>query len=89
MAEDIVDEDKMAEDEVAKGPNYKRTIWQEDQKVNENDWRVTGEGLFGKRTNWSMAEMVKDQMLEDEMAKDEMGKDEMAKDEMGKDEVAW
>ena len=34
-------------------------------------------GQYGKRTKWSMAEMVKDQMLEAEMAKDEMGEDEV------------
>ena len=32
--------------------------------------------LYGKRTNWSMTEMV-NQMLEAEMAKDEMGEDEV------------
>ena len=28
-------------------------------------------------TKWSMAEMIKDQMLEDEIAKDKMGEDEV------------
>ena len=32
-------------------------------------------GKYDKRTKWSMAEMVKDQMLEAEMAKDEIGED--------------
>ena len=34
-------------------------------------------GQYDKRTNWSMAEMRKDQMLEDEMAKEKMGEDEV------------
>ena len=79
MAKDEMGEDEMGEDEVARGPNDKRTIWQEDQVVNgRNDWGLTGEGPFGKRTKWSMAKLVKAQMLEDEMAKDEMEEDEVA-----------
>ena len=35
-------------------------------------------GQYDKRTKWSMAKLVKDQMLEDEMAKDETVEDEVA-----------
>ena len=69
--------DKLREDEVAKCPTDK--IWHGDQVVNgRNDRGLTREALFGKRTKWSMAELVKDQMLEEYMAKDENGEDEMA-----------
>ena len=34
-------------------------------------------GQNDKRTNWSQAELVKDQMLEEEMAKDKMVEDEV------------
>ena len=79
MGEDEIGEDEMGEDEVVRGPNDKRTIWQEDEVVNgRNDWGLIGLGPFGKRMKWSMAEMEKDQMLEAEMAKDEMGEDEVA-----------
>ena len=54
----------MGEDELTKGLNDKRTIWQEDLVVNtRNDRGLTGQGPFGKRTKWPMAKMVKDQML--------------------------
>ena len=50
-----------------------------DHLVNgRNDWGLTGEWPFGKRTKWSMAELIKDQMLQDELAKDKMGEDEVA-----------
>ena len=34
-------------------------------------------GQYGKKTKWSKAEIVKDQMLVAEMAKDKMGEDEV------------
>ena len=66
------------------GRNGQRPKWYKDnmargQVVNGlNDWGLTEEGPFGKRTKWSMAEMVMDQIPEDEMAKDEMREDEVA-----------
>ena len=33
-------------------------------------------GHYDKRTNWSMAELIKIQRLENEMAKDKIGEDE-------------
>ena len=42
-------------------------------KTPSSQWS-TGEGPFGKRTKWSMAEMVKGHMLEYIMEKDEMTK---------------
>ena len=74
VGEGEIREDEVGEDEVARGPNDKRTIWQEDQVVNgRNNWGLTGLRPFGKRTKWSMTEMVKDQIIEVEMANDEMG----------------
>ena len=43
----------------------------------QSDWGLSAKGLFDKRTKWSMAELVKDQMLEDEMVEDEMVEDEV------------
>ena len=39
---------------------------------------LTGKSQYEKRNTWSMAKLVKDQMLEDKMAKDKMGEDEVA-----------
>ena len=61
---------------LAKGPNSEKDNMVRDPS--QNNWGLTGEGQFGKRTKWSMTGMVKDQMLEDEMANDEMGEDKVA-----------
>ena len=45
-----------------------RTNWSEDQMViGQSNWGLSDKGLFDKRTKWSMAELVKDQMLEDKV----------------------